>query len=270
VTLFEDEPVVVPPSPSLRVRANVAYDGSGYSGFALQGQEGVRTVAGEIVAALGKVLGHSVELDVAGRTDKGVHAQGQVISFDVIEGTDLARVEKAMIRMLGPRIVVSGLTVAESDFHARFSASARLYRYSVLNRSAPDPFLASTSWWVPEPLPLDLAGMRAACYPLIGEHDFSSFCRRPDPDKDLTRRVVDARWEDTGDGLLHFWIEANAFCHQMVRSVVAALVSVGRGRRTAADVAEILRARDRSVAPSPAPPGGLCLWQVRYERPPKG
>lgn len=243
----------------------MAYDGSGFSGFAAQLQPEVRTVGGEITAALRKVLGHPVDLAVAGRTDKGVHARGQVISFDVLDGTDLATVEKSLLKMLGPRIVVSSLELAPAEFHARFSATSRLYRYTVVNRAVPDPFLASTAWWVADPLPLDLAGMRAACDPLIGEHDFSAFCRRPDPDADLTRMVTEARWEEAGDGVLHLWIQANAFCHQMVRSVTAVLVDVGRGRRNVADVTRILRSGDRAAAPSPAPPHGLCLWEVRYD-----
>lgn len=270
MTLFEEEPAAVPPSPSVRVKAKVAYDGSGFSGFAAQAQPEVRTVAGEITSALRKVLGHSVELAVSGRTDKGVHARGQVISFDVVEGTDLVSVEKSLLKMLAPRVVVSGLTEAEPDFHARFSATSRIYRYTVLNRATPDPFLAATAWWVADPLPLDLAAMRAACDPLIGEHDFSAFCRRPDPSADLTRRVTRADWEDAGDGVLHLWIEANAFCHQMVRSVTAVLVDAGRGRRTAADVTAILRSGDRANAPSPAPPHGLCLWEVRFDGAPRG
>ena len=211
-----------------------------------------------------RVLGYPVELAIAGRTDKGVHARGQVVSFDVREGTDLLAVSKSMNKMLGPEIVLRDLVPVPDDFHARFSATARRYRYRVLNRETADPFLAATTWHVADPL--DFRAMQAGCDPLIGEHDFSSFCRRPEPDADLTRRVTEACWERDGDDVLSFWIEANAFCHQMVRSVVGLLVAVGRGRRTAADVRFVLRAVDRAAAPSPAPPQGLCLWDVRYEQ----
>ena len=147
----------------------------------------------------------------------------------------------------------------------------------MLNRPVPDPFLWATTWHVAEPLAL--TGLRLACDPLIGEHDFSSFCRRPrarraqamaptvtdgDAIVSLRRRVVEAGWEDLGDGLLRFHIEANAFCHQMVRSIVGLLVEVGRGRRRAGEVAGILRARDRSGLPTLAPARGLCLWRVSY------
>ena len=106
--------------------------------------------------------------------------------------------------------------------------------------------------------------MRLACDPLIGEHDFSSFCRRPNADASLTRRVVDARWNPCDDGRLEFWIEANAYCHQMVRSIVGTLTEVGLGKKRAGDVTAILQAADRSVAGQMAPPHGLCLWEVRY------
>lgn len=230
----------------------------------------MRTVGGAIASALTRVLGYPVDLAIAGRTDKGVHARGQVISFEVREGTDLAAVGKSINKLLGPEIVVRDLAPAPDDFHARFSATARRYRYRVLNRETPDPFLAATTWHVSEPVPLDFRAMQAGCDPLIGSHDFSSFCRRPDPDADLTRRVTDACWERDGDDVLSFWVEANAFCHQMVRSIVAMLVEVGRGRRTAADVGFVLRAADRAAAPSPAPPQGLCLWEVRYRSGPEG
>ena len=153
--------------------------------------------------------------------------------------------------------------MAPDGFDARFDARSRRYRYTILNRDVPDPFLAPTSWHVPQPLDLDR--LRLACDPLIGEHDFTAFCRKPkdDPGKSLIRRVLDARWEPDGD-VLRFWIEANAFCHQMVRSIVGTLVDVGLGKRTAADVTAALDAKRRDAAGPVAPPHGLVLWEVRY------
>ncbi|OWY61016.1 tRNA pseudouridine(38-40) synthase TruA [cyanobacterium TDX16] len=230
----------------------------------------MRTVGGELVAAVEKVLGVPVELACAGRTDAGVHASGQVISFAVPGDADLARLQQSVNRMLGPEVVLREVEQAPWDFDARFSARARAYRYTVLNRPVPDPFLAATSWFVPEPL--ELRAMRAACDPLIGEHDFSSFCRRPKPGPrtppdeqvSLVRRVLSAEWVDLGDDVLRFDVEATSFCHQMVRSLVAVLVDAGRGRRTPADVMALLRAKDRAGAASPAPPEGLNLWHVTY------
>jgi tRNA pseudouridine38-40 synthase len=187
--------------------------------------------------------------------------------------------------MLGPEIVVRAIDLAPEGFHARFSATGRMYRYTVLNRPVPDPFLRSTAWHVAEPL--DLAALRLACDPLIGEHDFASFCRRPRGPRPAAgagrapadraggrsggggpaprvRRVLSAGWHDLGPGLLRFDNEASAFCHQMVRSIVGTLVDVGRGRKRAGDMRAILAAEDRNAAGMLAPPRGLCLWEVRY------
>ena len=134
----------------------------------------------------------------------------------------------------------------------------------MLNRPVADPFLAATSWHVPDPL--DRRVLDLTCDPIIGEHDFTSFCRAPKGVKDysMVRRVVDARWTDIGDGLVRFDIEANSFCHQMVRSLVGTMVEMGRGHKTAGQMAAILRARSRAAAGDLAPPHGLCLWDVVY------
>jgi tRNA pseudouridine38-40 synthase len=265
----DPEPVTVPPPAEGRVRLRfvLAYDGGRFRGMAEN--EGVPTVAGAVRDVLERALGHEVALSMAGRTDAGVHAWGQVVSFDATaERADPDRLARAVNRQCVPGIVVREATLASDDFDARFSARARHYRYTVLNRPVPDPFLAATSWWVPEPL--DLNALRLGCDALIGSHDFSSFCRRPKgggPEVSLVRRVLDARWHDLGEGVLRFDVHATAFCHQMVRSIVGTLVDMGRGRRRAGEMAAILRARDRQVAGSIAPPQGLCLWAVDYEEP---
>jgi len=261
LTLF-DPPPAPRPQRTVRVRATVAYDGTGYSGFAVQAGT-AKTIGGALTGALSRVLGHPVELTCAGRTDSGVHAWGQVISFDADESRlDLDQVQRSVNKQLRPQIAVRSIERAAPDFDARFSATGRQYRYTILNGPTPSPFLARTAWWLDAPL--DLNALRLACDPLMGEHDFSSFCRRPNPDASLTRRVTDARWVAAEDGRLEFWIEANAFCHQMVRSIVGTLVEVGLGKKHAGDVMGIIRAEDRSVAGQLAPPHGLCLWSVRY------
>jgi tRNA pseudouridine38-40 synthase len=262
------------PPPTVRVRLTVAYDGAPFHGFATN--PGVATVAGTLERTLGRVLRHPVELTGAGRTDRGVHAWAQVVSFDTpVDDLDLGALQRAVNKLCGGSIVVRQAELAPPGFDARFSARSRLYRYTVLNRPVPDPFLAATAWWIEQPL--DLRAMQLAGDPLIGEHDFSSFCRRPkdrigqgsDGDEEpearsLVRRVIDVRWDDLGEGLLRFQIESSSFCHQMVRSVVGTMVDVGMGRRRAGDMAAILRAQDRSVAGQIAPPQGLVLWEVRY------
>jgi tRNA pseudouridine38-40 synthase len=249
----------------------VAYDGSGFHGFALN--EGVPTVAGALSEAIGAVLGRPVVLTAAGRTDTGVHAWGQVVSLDVPDDDppDLEALQRSVNALCGPAIAVRSAEWAAPDFDARFSAQWRCYRYTVLNDPVPDPFLAGTTWHVERPL--DLRLMRLACDPFVGEHDFSSFCRRPkrpegEPPGTLVRRVTSARWDDVGDvpgRLLRFEIVANAFCHQMVRSIVGTMVEVGLGRRSAGSILATLRARDRSTAGQLAPPHGLCLWAVGYD-----
>ncbi|MFV0525796.1 MAG: tRNA pseudouridine(38-40) synthase TruA [Acidimicrobiales bacterium] len=244
----------------------VAYRGGGFRGLAPN--PGVRTVVGELQRVLEPLVGFVPGLVMSGRTDAGVHAWGQVLSAELPAEVDPARLQRSVNARLGPEVVVRSVGVAPPGFSARFSARGRRYRYLIVNRPVPDPFLADTAWWVPDPLDLD--AMTGAALPLVGQHDFSSFCRRPrrgedDPPVSLVRRVTGARWRrlDPGD-VLRFEIEGTAFCHQMVRSIVGYLVSVGRGRRPADGTTAVLAARDRAAAGSPAPPHGLTLWGVDY------
>jgi tRNA pseudouridine38-40 synthase len=190
-----------------------------------------------------------------------VHAWGQVLGFDAPEGSDIDTLARRLTRLLGPEIVVRSAEVASPDFDARHAATGRRYRYSVLHRDLPDPFLADTTWWVPEPL--DVRAMQAACDPLIGIHDFGAFCRRQG-DRSLVRDLRSAEWLVLDGDILRFDVEASSFCQQMVRSLVGTLVDVGRGKRTAADVMAALRHPERENAGPVAPPHGLVLWEVLY------
>ncbi|CAB4588654.1 unannotated protein [freshwater metagenome] len=264
--------IPAPAAGFTRLRMTIAYDGSKFRGMAEN--EGVITVAGTIRAELERCVEHPIVLSVAGRTDAGVHAWGQVISFDV--DTDLvgsgkgspARLARAINQQSVPAIVVRDAELAAADFDARFSAVTRSYRYTIVNRPVPDPFLAATSWWVPQDL--DLHSLQLGCDALYGLHNFSSFCRRPKPnpvtgfEPSLMRRVHDASWHEVGDGILRFDITASSYCHQMVRSIVGTLIEMGRGTRRPGEMAGIIRAQDRSVAGGVAPPQGLCLWEVGY------
>jgi tRNA pseudouridine38-40 synthase len=280
---------------SVRWRMKVAYDGSGFHGFAAQ--EGQRTVADALGRALARITRTTVGLTCAGRTDKGVHALDQVVHFDlpagVSAGLDPVAVARSCNSQLGPAVVVREVGPAPAGFDARHSATGRRYRYLVVNAPVADPLLAGLSWLVTDPL--DLRSMAAASDALLGQHDFRAFCRRvpgTTPDQPIHRRVTEARWTrlsgppgsdgrrspDRATGaaappalvpavgsLLAFEIEANAFCHQMVRSLVGTLVDVGRGRKRPSDMLWILRAADRQQASQPAPPGGLTLMEVRYD-----
>ncbi len=251
-----------------RVRLLVAYDGGPFHGFARN--DGVDTVAGVLEHGLSRVLGEPIEITCAGRTDRGVHAWGQVVSFDApAAALDLPALQKSLNGLGRGAVVVRSATVVDGDFDARFSATWRRYRYTVLNRDVPDPFQGHLSWRVPGDL--DVGAMRQACTPLLGEHDFSAFCRRPKPSPgatqapSLVRRVLEADWSVVDDDRLRFEIRASSFCHQMVRSLVGALVAVGKGRITPADLADVLESGDRNRCPDVAPPQGLCLWDVGYD-----
>jgi tRNA pseudouridine38-40 synthase len=251
-----------------RVRLVIAYDGSRFHGFAEN--VGVDTVAGALRTAIERAVRRPVTLVGAGRTDAGVHASGQVVSTDVPADVDLTRFVRRVNAQVAPSIVVRGAQWVEHDFDARFDALWRHYRYRILAQPEADPFLAATTWHVTAEL--SLSAMRLASDAIVGEHDFSSFCRRPRsaPDEapvSLVRRVILAEWhpvDDDGRRLLHFDIRATAFCHQMVRSIVGTLVDVGIGRLSAGDMLSVLGRRDRAAAGRVAPPHGLCLREVGY------
>ena len=250
-----------------RVALLVAYDGTPFHGFAVN--DGVPTVAGALTAALEQVTNHPVHLVGAGRTDAGVHAWGQVVSVDVPASTDVANLPRALTALCRPAIVVRDAWIVRDDFSARFDALWRHYRYTILNTAIPDPFRANTSWHVRAPL--DLRALRLASDPLIGERDFSAFCRKPDPDDvpagttpSMKRYVHLAAWSEPEPGIVRFEIRANAFCHQMVRSIVGTLVDVGLHRIAPGAISGILRSGARGQAGQVAPPEGLTLWEVGY------
>jgi tRNA pseudouridine38-40 synthase len=240
------------------IRLDLGYDGSGFRGYAFQ--EGLRTVQGDLDMALQTVLGMPVETAVAGRTDAGVHARGQVVSLQVDEKVDLERLGRSLNGLLGPEIAVTSITLADDAFHARFSARWRRYRYTLSTGIAPDPLARGFEWHVGSRLDLDAIEDAAAEF--AGEHDFSAFCRSVEGRSNV-RRVDESRWEADGDRL-HFWIRANAFCHQMVRSLVGLCYDVGRGFTPPGSVREIIEAADRSRVATVAPPHGLTLWEVGY------
>jgi len=256
VTLFEAQGA----GPAV-CRLVVAYDGSGFRGFAVQPDQ--RTVEGVLTKALNQVLHGEIGLTCAGRTDAGVHAWGQVVSFDATPGLEPDRLARSLNGMLGPEIVVRDAELVAPGFSARRSARWRRYRYTIVNQPFPDPFLARYAWWVPAPL--DLKVLRMAADPFVGERDFSSFCRPPTlGDKSLVRRIFESEWTDLGDGRLRYDVRATSLCWQQIRSMVGTMVEVGVGKRRPGDIMGILRQRERSAAAEPAPPHGLCLWEVGY------
>jgi len=258
-------------SDTRNLRLTVAYDGTDFRGFAES--DGVRTVLGELRRAVETVVRRPVELTGAGRTDAGVHGWGQVISGELPATVDLGRLVRSVNALCGPDISVRDAAWAEATFSARFSATSRTYRYQIWNTGSGNPLLARSAWHVPHTL--DLVAMNAAAEHLLGEHDFSSFCRRPKPapgfgEPSLVRHLRTAIWslvdEDQWEAsLLRFEISASSFCHQMVRSIVGTLVEVGSGRRPSGSIPATLSARDRNAAGQVAPPTGLVLWSVGYD-----
>ena len=247
-----------------RARMTVAYRGDQFSGFAVN--PGVTTVASTVEAALQQVMQEEVKVTAAGRTDAGVHAWGQVISLDLPERIDLDLLTKQLNALCGPSVVVREARWTQPDFHARFSALWRSYRYTILNSPTANPFMVETAWHISRPL--NVRAMQLGSDALIGEHDFSAFCRKPkSPERgepSMTRYVMAAKWTAHDGDVLQFEITANAFCHQMVRSIVGTLADIGLGKRPPSDMRGLILAGDRREAAQLAPPQGLMLWEVGY------
>ncbi|MBN2113280.1 MAG: tRNA pseudouridine(38-40) synthase TruA [Acidimicrobiia bacterium] len=240
-------------------RIDLAYDGSGFRGWAANA--GVRTVQGRVEEALAVVLRHPVETVVAGRTDAGVHAHGQVASFVTAEPLDPERLQRSLNRLLAPEVVARAVAEAPEGFDARRTARARTYRYCLDDGPVPDPTRRWTVWHCG--FPVDEGAMNRAAAAFVGEHDFASLCRAVEGAATV-RRVLAASWRREPGGLVVLEVRATAFCHQMVRSMVALCVEAGRGRLDPAAVPGILESRDRGAARGVAPPHGLTLWEVEY------
>jgi len=243
------------------IRLLIAYDGTHFRGWARQ--PGLRTVQGAIEDALAPMLPELPRLSVAGRTDAGVHAEGQVASFSAQPEIDLARMQRSVNAQLGPEVVVREARLAADGFNARRSATGREYRYRIRTGTVPDPFTARYTWH--RPGQLAVGRMRAAARHVEGVHDFASFCRASHPptstERNLRRLAINA-----SAGLVEVRALADSFLHQMVRSLVGTLVRVGEGRIHPDDVEAILKARNRAAAGQMAPPHGLTLVRVQYGR----
>lgn len=248
-------------SDDIKVAALVSYVGTNYAGFAYQ--KGQRTIAGDLLDAMDKCLGDRPKLTVAGRTDAGVHARGQVISFSVSQsiGFEASRFIKSMNSLLCNDISIRSSWIAEQEFNARFSARWRKYRYRYSFQPTKDPFSDPFCWRVNQNISIDK--MIAGSLHLIGEHDFSSFCRKDPNGRSLTRRIDSINFEK-GEDFLDLWITASSFCHQMVRSIAGLLYQVGISKSDPGYVITALNRHDRSSVQLLAPPSGLCLWEVGY------
>ncbi|HEX5609425.1 MAG TPA: tRNA pseudouridine(38-40) synthase TruA [Solirubrobacterales bacterium] len=241
------------------VRLDIEYDGSGFHGWARQ--PGQRTVQGELEAALATVLREPIALTVAGRTDTGVHALGQVASFEttVEPPGDLAR----HLNGVGHGdVAVTAAAVVADGFDARRDARSRSYRYRLLARRAPAPFEHDRALWWPHRVDRD--GLDACAAALVGTHDFTAFTPTQTDHVRFERDVLAASWEDDGD-VLAFRITADAFMRNMVRALVGTMLEVASSRRTVESFTALLEGAPRSAGGDTAPPHGLYLESVGYE-----
>lgn len=243
----------------MRLRAILEYDGTDFQGWQVQAQG--TTIQGALEKALGTILGHTVRVDAAGRTDAGVHARGQVIAFDTIRPVDVRKVQKSLNALAGPSISVTELRDAKADFDPRREALRRAYEYRIHNAPFASPFTRRFAWHVHEPL--DVPAMAKAAAVLVGEHDFSAF-QAADCDAEHAVRMIHLSQVETIGSEVVYRVRATAFLRHMVRAIVGTLVEVGRGERTPADFAAVFASRDRTRAGATAPPHGLCLVTVEY------
>lgn len=245
----------------MRLRCTVAYDGTEFHGF--QRQSGsLRTVQSVLEDALQQLAGRAIRISGSGRTDAGVHAEGQVVHFDWPDcPIPVERLAAAWNSKLPEDVKVQGATEAAPDFHARYSAIRKTYRYRIWRRVTPHPLVNRTSWHVPRQL--DWSAMQQTAALFLGEHDFAALCAAGSSVEDTVRRVEESTWVDRGD-VWEFWTTADGFLYKMVRAMVGLSVEAGRGRLSLEEIQNLLerKRRDRRIVTAPA--RGLCLVRVDY------
>ena len=239
-------------------KLTLEYDGTEFSGWQIQAN--ARTVQEELERGLAQIAGSFVRVAGGGRTDTGVHATGQVVSMELEKRFQPEALKRSLNGVLPYDIAVLGAEVADPDFHARFSACARRYRYSIIQR--PSAIGRQYSWMCF--YPLDLTLLETCAARIIGEHDFMSFAKTGSETEHGLCRVTEAHWTGTKDGL-EFTITANRFLYGMVRALVGTMVEVARGYRQPSDWTAIMEARERQAAGAAAPAHGLCLLAIQYD-----
>ncbi|MDD5383134.1 MAG: tRNA pseudouridine(38-40) synthase TruA [Candidatus Margulisbacteria bacterium] len=250
------------------VKLILQYDGTGFSGFELQ--PGERTIRGECAKALKKVYKRPIKFYSASRTDAGVHALGQVISFKAPASIPLSKLPVAINSVLPEDIRVIMAEKAGKGFNARFDSKAKTYEYLIFNGAITPPHLRKIAWQVKPKL--DIAAMKKAAKIIVGKHDFSSFCAANSDDKNFVRIIHSfvirnssfIIWDGQKIKVISIIVKGNGFLYKMVRNIVGTLVEVGLGKRSPEGVKGILKAKDRTKAGRTAPAQGLCLIKVWY------
>jgi len=241
-------------------KLTIAYRGTEFSGW--QCQPGKRTVQECLETALEKLWGVKISLQGSGRTDTGVHALGQVASFNAPKLHNDVVLQRALNANLPRDMRVVKCRLVSPAFHARFDAIGKTYRYLILNHLVQDPFTLDTHWYVPRPL--DLAAMRRSAKMLLGRHDFASFTSNPGYERESTIRTMTRASVIRDGSVLVFHFTSEGYLYRMVRNLVGALTHVGLGKMTVEDFGKVLKARSRSAAPATAPACGLYLMSVKY------
>lgn len=243
------------------IKLTVAYDGSAYQGF--QKQPHGNTIQNIIEEFLAKVCGEPVVTFGSGRTDAGVHAYGQIISFITKGRIPCKNIVRAASTMLPEDIVILNAEEAPEGFHARFDACWKEYCYRVVITKARNPFLVKYAWQIEQNL--DICKMNAAASCLLGQHDFTAFRSTGSVDNDPSRTIYRAEWVSEANGELNFYIAGDGFLYHMVRNIVWSLVQVGLGKRSKDEFVEELNSKRCAFLNSPAPGSGLYLNCVGYE-----
>ncbi len=244
------------------IKLTIEYDGTRYSGWQCQNnRQSKKTIQETIEKALRKILREKVKIIASGRTDAGVHAAAQIANFKTVKTIPARNLQRALNSALPADIVITKVEEARLDFHSRFSARSKIYRYTILNQPHPSAFLRNTAYFYPHPLDIILMRKEAKC--LIGRHDFAAFCASNSSAKSTIRTIKKISINKVSQ-LIIIDIQADGFLYNMARNIAGTFVEIGRGRFKKGALKKIILSRNRSLAGPTAPACGLCLVKVNY------